>query len=101
NSFGSNAFRPSTATAPPRRSNWLPSPAYHRHGPHRKSSATGPLVNVIENPLGCYEEARYPSREVMIREIMSVYDPPPFPGRPAAPVAATASVAGGERGTGR
>ena len=36
------------------------------------------LVNVIENPLGCYDESRYPSREAMIAEIMSVFDPPPF-----------------------
>jgi 2,4-dienoyl-CoA reductase-like NADH-dependent reductase (Old Yellow Enzyme family) len=36
------------------------------------------LVNVVENPLGCYEEERYPSREAMIAEIMSVYKPPPF-----------------------
>ena len=36
------------------------------------------LVNVVENPLGCYEEARYPSREAMIAEIMSVYTPPAF-----------------------
>lgn len=31
------------------------------------------LVNVIENPLGCYEPARYDSREEMIREVMSVF----------------------------
>jgi 2,4-dienoyl-CoA reductase (NADPH2) len=36
------------------------------------------LGNVIENPLGCYEESRYPSREAMIAEIMTVFDPPPF-----------------------
>ena len=36
------------------------------------------LVNVVENPLGCYDETRFPSREAMIQEIMSVYDPPPF-----------------------
>jgi 2,4-dienoyl-CoA reductase-like NADH-dependent reductase (Old Yellow Enzyme family) len=36
------------------------------------------LVNVLENPLGCYEESRYRSREEMIREILSVYDPAPF-----------------------
>jgi 2,4-dienoyl-CoA reductase (NADPH2) len=36
------------------------------------------LVNVIENPLGCYEEKRFPSREAMVAQIMSVYDPPPF-----------------------
>ena len=33
------------------------------------------LVNVVENPLGCYEEARFPSREAMIAEIMSVFRP--------------------------
>jgi 2,4-dienoyl-CoA reductase-like NADH-dependent reductase (Old Yellow Enzyme family) len=36
------------------------------------------LVNVVENPLGCYEESRYASREEMVREIMSVYEPAPF-----------------------
>ena len=36
------------------------------------------LVNVIENPLGCYDETRFPSREAMIAEIMSVFQPPPF-----------------------
>jgi len=36
------------------------------------------LVNVVENPLGCYEESRYPSREAMVAEIMSVFDPPAF-----------------------
>jgi 2,4-dienoyl-CoA reductase (NADPH2) len=40
------------------------------------------LVNVIENPLGCYEESRFPSREAMIAEIMSVFDPPPFVDQP-------------------
>ena len=34
------------------------------------------LVNVIENPLGCYELARYDGdRDRMMREIMSVYEP--------------------------
>ena len=36
------------------------------------------LVNVVENPLGCYDESRYPSRAAMVAEIMSVFDPPPF-----------------------
>ena len=36
------------------------------------------LANVVKNPLGCYEEARYPSRDAMIAEIMSVFDPPAF-----------------------
>jgi 2,4-dienoyl-CoA reductase (NADPH2) len=37
------------------------------------------LINQIENPLGCYEESRFASHEEMVREIMSVYEPPPFP----------------------
>ena len=36
------------------------------------------LANVVKNPLGCYEEARYPSREAMVAEIMSVFDPPAY-----------------------
>ena len=36
------------------------------------------LVNVLQNPLGCYEESRYESRQQMIDQIMSVFDPPPF-----------------------
>jgi 2,4-dienoyl-CoA reductase-like NADH-dependent reductase (Old Yellow Enzyme family) len=40
------------------------------------------LVNVVENPLGCYDESRFPSREAMIEQIMSVFDPPPFVAKP-------------------
>jgi 2,4-dienoyl-CoA reductase (NADPH2) len=37
------------------------------------------LVNVIENPLGCYELARYDGdRDRMMRQIMSVYTPTGF-----------------------
>jgi 2,4-dienoyl-CoA reductase (NADPH2) len=36
------------------------------------------LVNAVENPLGCYEPARFDSRDDMVRQIMSVFDPPPF-----------------------
>ena len=32
------------------------------------------LFNFLESPLGCYEEARYESREEMVREILSVYE---------------------------
>jgi 2,4-dienoyl-CoA reductase-like NADH-dependent reductase (Old Yellow Enzyme family) len=35
------------------------------------------LLNVVENPLGCYDETRFASRDEMIRRIMSVFDPPP------------------------
>jgi 2,4-dienoyl-CoA reductase-like NADH-dependent reductase (Old Yellow Enzyme family) len=33
------------------------------------------LVNVVENPLGCYDERRFPSRAAMVDQIMSVYKP--------------------------
>jgi 2,4-dienoyl-CoA reductase (NADPH2) len=36
------------------------------------------LINQLENPLGCYEESRFDSHEEMVREILSVYDPPAF-----------------------
>jgi 2,4-dienoyl-CoA reductase-like NADH-dependent reductase (Old Yellow Enzyme family) len=36
------------------------------------------LVNVLQNPLGCYEESRFTSRDEMVREILSVYSPAPF-----------------------
>lgn len=36
------------------------------------------LMNVVENPLGCYDETRYTTREAMIRDIMSVFSPPPI-----------------------
>ena len=37
------------------------------------------LVNFIENPLGCYEESRYASRDEMLETIMSAFDPAPAP----------------------
>ena len=36
------------------------------------------LVNAPENPLGCYDENRFPSRDAMVAEILSVYRPQPF-----------------------
>ena len=36
------------------------------------------LVNAVENPLGCYEPARFGSRDEMVREIMTVFNPPQF-----------------------
>jgi 2,4-dienoyl-CoA reductase (NADPH2) len=36
------------------------------------------LVNFVDNPLGCYDERRYASREEMIRQIYSVYAQPAF-----------------------
>jgi 2,4-dienoyl-CoA reductase (NADPH2) len=31
------------------------------------------LMNVVENPLGCYDESRYESREAMLEDVMSFY----------------------------
>jgi 2,4-dienoyl-CoA reductase-like NADH-dependent reductase (Old Yellow Enzyme family) len=33
------------------------------------------LVNAVENPLGCYDDTRFTTREAMIHSIMSVFDP--------------------------
>jgi 2,4-dienoyl-CoA reductase-like NADH-dependent reductase (Old Yellow Enzyme family) len=33
------------------------------------------LINQLENPLGCYDESRFDSREEMVRQILSVYTP--------------------------
>ena len=38
------------------------------------------LLNTLENPLGCYEPARYGGNyQAMVDEIMTVYEPQPFP----------------------
>jgi hypothetical protein len=36
------------------------------------------LVNVLEYPLGCSDQRRYLTRDDMIREIMSVFQPRAF-----------------------
>jgi 2,4-dienoyl-CoA reductase (NADPH2) len=36
------------------------------------------LVHVVETPLGCYEESRFPSTEAMLQEVMTVFQPPSF-----------------------
>jgi 2,4-dienoyl-CoA reductase (NADPH2) len=36
------------------------------------------LVHVVEHPIGCYEESRYPSREAMLQDVMSVFQPSAF-----------------------
>ncbi|MGC4081501.1 MAG: hypothetical protein QM736_05130 [Vicinamibacterales bacterium] len=36
------------------------------------------LVHVVEHPLGCYEESRFPSRDAMLEEIMTVFRPQTF-----------------------
>ena len=36
------------------------------------------LVNAVENPLGCYDESRFASRDAMVQEILTVFQPAPF-----------------------
>ena len=36
------------------------------------------LLEVVESPLGCYDESRFPNRDAMLREVLSVFQPPPF-----------------------
>ena len=36
------------------------------------------LINAVMNPLGCYDETRFPSHEAMVEQIHSVFSPPPF-----------------------
>ena len=38
------------------------------------------LFNLLEHPMGCYDETRYESREAMLAELYEVFDPPPFAG---------------------
>lgn len=52
------------------------------------------LANAIEHPLGCYDETRYPSREAMLAEIMSVFTPQPFPAEDPPSAGAARDIAG-------
>jgi 2,4-dienoyl-CoA reductase (NADPH2) len=36
------------------------------------------LLNALANPLACYDLRRFADRDAMIREAMSVFEPPPF-----------------------
>jgi 2,4-dienoyl-CoA reductase (NADPH2) len=53
------------------------------------------LANVLMNPLGCYEPARFASYDEMIQQVMSVFEPAPFPATQPAPLAATHEVSSG------
>jgi 2,4-dienoyl-CoA reductase (NADPH2) len=52
--------------------------AGHDRSPRPCSFCNKCLFNLLENPIGCYDERRYASREEMLAEIYSVFDPPPF-----------------------
>jgi 2,4-dienoyl-CoA reductase-like NADH-dependent reductase (Old Yellow Enzyme family) len=49
--------------------------AGHDSAPRPCSYCNKCLFTFIENPLGCYDERRFDSREEMVRQIMSVYEP--------------------------
>jgi 2,4-dienoyl-CoA reductase (NADPH2) len=50
----------------------------HDRAPRPCSYCNKCLFNVLESPLGCYDERRFESHEEMIEEIYSVFRPPPF-----------------------
>jgi 2,4-dienoyl-CoA reductase-like NADH-dependent reductase (Old Yellow Enzyme family) len=49
----------------------------HDRPPRPCSYCNKCLFNLLESPIGCYDERRYASREEMLAEIYSVFDPPP------------------------
>jgi 2,4-dienoyl-CoA reductase-like NADH-dependent reductase (Old Yellow Enzyme family) len=49
------------------------------------------LINVVENPLGCYDETRFPSYDAMIRDVMAFFEDD---ASAAAPVVAAAAQPG-------
>src|SRR4029450_1864169 len=54
------------------------------------------LLNAPKNPMGCYELARFPSREAMIDELMTIYATRPTLNLP--PVVAGQGAEGGDAG---
>ncbi len=53
--------------------------AGHDRAPRPCTYCNKCLINFIENPLGCYEQSRFDSREEMVRQILSVYESEPQP----------------------
>jgi 2,4-dienoyl-CoA reductase (NADPH2) len=51
--------------------------AGHDRPPRPCSYCNKCLFNLLEHPIGCYDERRYATREQMLAEIYSVFDPPP------------------------
>ncbi|HEU0301746.1 MAG TPA: NADH:flavin oxidoreductase [Longimicrobium sp.] len=46
------------------------------------------LMNILENPLGCYELSRFGGDyDAMVREVMTVFEPKPFPPSEVIPLA--------------
>jgi 2,4-dienoyl-CoA reductase-like NADH-dependent reductase (Old Yellow Enzyme family) len=51
--------------------------AGHDRAPRPCTFCNKCLFNVLEHPIGCYDESRFDSREEMIREIYAVFEPWP------------------------
>jgi 2,4-dienoyl-CoA reductase-like NADH-dependent reductase (Old Yellow Enzyme family) len=45
------------------------------------------LINVLTNPLGCYDESRFPSYDAMIRDVMAFFEDDATAGAPTATAA--------------
>jgi 2,4-dienoyl-CoA reductase (NADPH2) len=58
--------------------------AGHDRPPRPCSFCNKCLFNLLESPIGCYDERRYASRDEMLAEIYSVFDPPPITVGPVA-----------------
>jgi 2,4-dienoyl-CoA reductase (NADPH2) len=52
---------------------WMPDGEWPLRNRHPCSYCNKCLVNDLENPLGCYDQRRYPSYEAMIDEVMDVF----------------------------
>jgi tRNA-dihydrouridine synthase len=52
--------------------------AGHDRAPRPCSYCNKCLFNVLEHPIGCYDERRFASRDEMIRELYTVFEPPAF-----------------------
>jgi 2,4-dienoyl-CoA reductase (NADPH2) len=57
------------------------------------------LLNAPKNPMGCYELARFPSRDAMIDELMTIYATRPTLNLPPVPLAQSATSAFSQRGS--
>jgi 2,4-dienoyl-CoA reductase-like NADH-dependent reductase (Old Yellow Enzyme family) len=51
----------------------------HDRPPRPCTYANKCLANFLENPLGCYDESRFDSREQMLEELLSIYREPAAP----------------------
>ena len=56
------------------------------------------LLNAPKNPMGCYELARFPSRDAMIDELMTIYATRPTLNLPPVPTAQSAANTLPQRG---